>query len=183
MNPDISPETMNRLEALGSKLESIEQSPSYINAMLAMLQYQKDNFEMIDRSLTMMQAVHKAELQNSAFYVDIIKFSAPIFATATITGAALDTPGINSSVLIAIGSVGLLTSVIALVPLLIQRHKKAKRQNAEYIKLAEAFDGWKKVAELRKQLETEGDLNPQKTKELFSEIMQLANMDDIGDKK
>ena len=171
----MTPEMIEKANKLADKLSAIENSQGYTSAMRAMAQFQKDNFEMIDRALTMMQAVHKAELQNNNFYVDIFKFLIPIFATTAIAGAGVDSPGINSSVLIGVGGVGVLISVISLIPLLIQRHKKAQRQSAEYTKLSKAFTKWEKVADLRKQLESDSDFNTEQAKELFSELMEFAD--------
>lgn len=178
----IAPEIVERLETVAGQLTSIENSQSYTSAMLAMSQYQKDNFEMIDRSLSMMQAVHKAELQNSGFYMGVLKLLIPIFATATITGAALDTPGINSLALVVVGGSGLLVAFIILVPLLIQRHKKAKRQSTEYAKLSEAFTKWEKIADLRKQLDEKQEIGLEKAQEIFSELADLSNTIDEGKK-
>lgn len=173
---NLNPELLDRADELADKLAAIENSQGYTSAMVAMAQFQKDNFEMIDRSLSMMQAVHRAELQNNSFYVDIIKLLTPIFATAAIAGASLDTPGINSLALIIAGGVGLVVSVVILVPLLVQHHKKARRQSAEYTKLSEAFKKWEKVADLRKQLESNPDFNIENAESLFGEIFEFANM-------
>lgn len=174
MKTELTPDSIYRLEKITDKLSHIENSQGYINAMQAMGQYQKDNFEMIDRSLTMMQAVHKAELENNGFYVSLVKFLIPIFATALITGASINTSGVNSTALIVAGTVGLISSLLTLVPFLIQRHNKARRQSAEYSKLAEAFTQWQKIADLRKQLESDIEFNPEQVKTLLSEIMEFA---------
>ncbi len=179
---NITPETVARLEKVADRFSEIEDSRGYTSAMLAMSQYQKDNFEMIDRSLSMMQAVHRSELQNSDFFMGVLKLLIPVFATATITGAAIDTPGINSLTLIAVGGAGLLAAFIVLVPLLVQRYKQAKRQSAEYAKLSEAFTKWEKVADLRKQLDENQEISLEKAQELFSELADLSDMIDGGKK-
>ena len=174
--------SVERLEKIADKLSVIENSQGYTGAMLAMSQFQKDNFEMIDRGLSMMQAVHKAELQNSDFYMGVLKLLIPIFATATITGATIDTPGINSLALIVVGGAGLLVAFVALVPLFVQRHKKAERQSAEYTKLSEAFTKWEKVADLRRQLDENQEISLEKGQEIFSELADLSNTIDEGKK-
>ena len=171
-------DVLAKADKLADKLSVIEKSPAYVNATQAMVQLQKDNFEMIDQSLTMMQAVHKAELQNSDFYVDLLKFLIPLFATATITGVAIDNPGVNSIALSLIGEIGLALSVVFLVPILVQRHKKAKRQNSEYNKLSGAFTKWEKIADLQKQLQSDSDFSPKKVTRLLREITDIADMVD-----
>lgn len=178
----ISPELADRFEKVADQLSAIESSQGYTSAMLAMSQYQKDNFEMIDRSLSMMQAVHKVELQNSDFYMGAVKLLIPIFATATITGSTLNTPNINSFVLIIAGGTGLLVAFVVLIPLLIQRHKKAKRQSSEYTKLSEAFTKWEKVADLRKRLDDDQEISLEKAQKLFAELADLSNTIDRGEK-
>lgn len=173
---EISADVMDRAEQLAEKLEVIENSGPYVTAMQAMGQYQKDNFEMIDRTLSMMQAVHKVELQNTNFYVDILKFLIPIFATAAIAGATLDTQGVNSTLLVVIGVVGIISGVLALLPLLIKRHSKTQEQSKQYAKLAKALENWQKVAKLREQLSMDENFNSKETKKLLEEVMSFADL-------
>lgn len=175
-------DVLNRAEQLAEKLEVIEKSGPYVNAMQAMGQYQKDNFEMIDRTLSMMQAVHKVELQNTNFYVDILKFLIPIFATAAIAGATLDTQDVNSTLLVVIGAVGIISGVLALLPLLIKRHRKTQEQSKQYAKLAKALENWQKVAKLREQMSVDENFNSKETKKLLEEVMKFADLVDGGEK-
>lgn len=179
---EISADVMDRAEQLAEKLEVIEKSGPYVNAMQAMGQYQKDNFEMIDRTLSMMQAVHKVELQNTNFYVDILKFLIPIFATAAIAGATLDAQGVNSVLLVIIGLVGIAGGVLTLAPLLVKRHRKTQEQSKQYAKLAKALENWQKVAKLREQMSVDENFNSKETKKLLEEVMKFADLIDGGEK-
>jgi hypothetical protein len=173
---EIHADVMDRAEHLAEKLEVIEKSGPYVNAMQAMGQFQKDNFEMIDRTLSMMQAVHRVELQNTSFYVDILKFLIPIFATAAIAGATLDTQGINSTLLVTIGLIGIIGGALTLAPLLIKRHKKTKEQSNQYAKLAKALENWQKVAKLREQMSMDDNFNSEEAKRLLEDVMKFANL-------
>lgn len=182
MQPEKSSQILAKAEDLTKRLEAIELSPVYINAMEKIGQFQKDNFEMIDRALSMMQAVHKVELQNTNFYVDMLKFLIPIFATAAIAGATVDTQGINSLLLEAIGLGGIIGGILTLAPLLVKRHHKTKEQSQQYIKLADALDKWQKVAKLREQLDIDQDFNSHEARLLLDEIMNFAGMIEEAEK-
>ena len=167
---------LDRADKLADRLSIIENSQGYTSAMLALSQYQKDNFEMIDRTLSVMQAVHRAELQNTNFYVDILKFLIPIFATAAIAGATLDTKGVNSLLLVIIGLVGIIGGVFVLVPLLLRRHNKTKEQSQQYAQLLRALEKWQKVAKLREQLDMDENFSSKETKKLLEEVMNFADL-------
>lgn len=173
-NADITPEALEKIEALVDRLEKVEVSPEYVLATQTLMKTQRDNFEMLDRSLAMMQAVHSAESKNSDFYTDLLKFLIPIFATAVIAGLTVTIQSVNSSVLVWIGSVGLAVSFAFLVPLIIKRHHRAKRQRGEYQKLAEAFKAWQSVADLHKK--SMGDINNlDDAKALVAQFTDLVN--------
>lgn len=148
---NINPETLEKIEALADRFEKMEISPEYALATQTLMSAQRDNFEMLDRSLAMMQAVHNAESKNGDFYTDLLKFLIPIFATAVIAGLTVTVQNVNSAVLVWIGAGGLILSLGVLIPLIVKRHRRAKRQRGEYEKLAEAFKAWQSVAELQKK--------------------------------
>lgn len=177
MNKDvdnISSNTLEKIEALAETLQKIELSPEYALTTQALMKVQRDNFEMLDRSLAMMQAVHGAESKNSDFYTDLLKFLIPIFATAVIAGLTVSIQSVNSSVLVWIGTVGLAVSFAFLVPLIIKRHRRAKRQRGEYEKLAEAFKAWQSAADLQKK--SMGDINSlDDAKGLATQFADLIN--------
>lgn len=154
---NMSPEALEKIEALAETLQKMELSPDYALATQTLMKAQRDNFEMLDRSLAMMQAVHNAESKNSDFYTDLLKFLIPLFATAVIAGLTVTIQNVNSTVLVWIGGVGLVTSFAFLIPLVIKRHRRAKRQRGEYEKLAEAFKAWQSIADMQKK--SMGDIN------------------------
>lgn len=147
----ISDDVLLKLEHLAEKLETMQLSPEYMLANQALIQAQKDNFEMLDRSLTIMQAMHNAESKNGDFYTEVIKFLLPLFTTAAIAGATITVQNVNSVVLMGIGLAGIVASLIFLVPLLVSRHRRAVRQRGEYEKLAKAFEVWKSIADMQRK--------------------------------
>lgn len=156
-NINTTPEILEKIEALADRFEKLEISPEYALATQTLMSAQRVNFEMLDRSLAMMQAVHNAESKNSDFYTDLLKFLIPIFATAIIAGLTVTIQNINSAVLVRIGVGGLAVSSAFLIPLIVKRHSRAKRQRGEYEKLAEAFNAWQSIADLQKK--SMGDIN------------------------
>lgn len=156
-NANMNPETLEKIEAIAKSLEKIELSPEYALATQTLMKAQRDNFEMLDRSLAMMQAVHNAESKNSDFYTDLLKFLIPIFATAVIAGATVEIQNLNSFALLWIGLIGLAGSILWLIPLVVMRHRRAKRQGREYEKLAKAFKAWQSIADMQKK--SMGDIN------------------------
>lgn len=174
MSRDTSAEQIAQLDSLTDKLEKMELNPSYIAAISTMTQLQKDNFEMIDRSLAMMQSIHTVEVKNGDYFLDIIKFLLPIFATAAITGASVDIAGLNSLLLVAVGLVGVGVSLVALVTLSIARKKKVDRQEKEYIKLSEAFSKWQKIANVQRQLASDSGVDIKDMKDLFADLTKAA---------
>lgn len=176
MDPNLSPEMLERAEKLSAKLEKIELNPSYIAALQTMTQLQKDNFEMIDRSLAMMQALHTAETKNDDYFLDILKFLIPIFATAAITGASITITGLNSLLLMTIGTIGLVVSVVFLTFLSLKRKKKIDRHQEQYVKLAEAFSKWQKLIEIQKQIASDSGVEVNDMKELFADLVGAAEL-------
>lgn len=148
---NMSPEALEKIEALAETLQKMELSPEYSLAIQTLMKAQRDNFEMLDRSLAMMQAVHNAESKNSDFYTDLLKFLIPVFATAGIAGATVEIQNLNSSALLWIGLIGLAGSILWLIPLVVMRHRRAKRQGREYEKLAKAFKAWQSIADMQKK--------------------------------
>lgn len=185
MNKDadnISPETLEKIEALAETLQKMELSPEYALATQTLMKTQRDNFEMLDRSLAMMQAVHNAESKNGDFYTDLLKFLIPLFATAVIAGLTVTIQNVNSAVLVWIGGTGLVASFAVLIPLIIKRHRRAKRQRGEYEKLAEAFKAWQSVADLQKK--SMGDINNlDDAKDLVAQFTDLVNIAESFKKK
>ena len=185
MNKDadnISPETLEKIEALAETLQKMELSPEYALATQTLMKAQRDNFEMLDRSLAMMQAVHNAESKNGDFYTDLLKFLIPLFATAVIAGLTVTIQNVNSAVLVWIGGVGLVASFAVLIPLIIKRHRRAKRQRGEYEKLAEAFRAWQSVADLQKK--SMSDINNlDDAKDLVAQFTDLVNIAESFKKK
>lgn len=178
----MSPEALEKIEALAETLQKMELSPEHALATQTLMKAQRDNFEMLDRSLAMIQAVHDAESKNSDFYTDLLKFLIPIFATAVIAGATVEIQNLNSSALLWIGSIGLAVSVLWLIPLVIMRHRRAKRQGREYEKLAEAFKAWQAVADLQKK--SMGDINNlNDAKGLVAQFSDLVNTAESFKKK
>lgn len=179
---DMSPETLKKIEALADRLETVGVSPEYSLATQTLMGAQRDNFEMLDRSLAMMQAVHNAESKNSDFYTDLLKFLIPLFATAVIAGLTVTIQNVNSAVLMWIGGMGLVASFAVLIPLIIKRHRRAKRQRGEYEKLAEAFKAWQSVADLQKK--STGDINNlDDAKDLVAQFTDLVNIAELFKKK
>ena len=176
MNEDVnmSPETLEKIDALADRFEKMEISPEYALATQTLMSAQRDNFEMLDRSLAMIQAVHDAESKNSDFYTDLLKFLIPLFATAVIAGLTVTIQNVNSAVLVWIGGAGLVASFAVLIPLIIKRHRRAKRQRGEYEKLAEAFKAWQSIADLQKK--SMGDMNNlDEVKALAAQFADLVN--------
>lgn len=171
---DLIPETLKKIDALADRFEKIKISPEYALATQTLMKAQRDNFEMLDRSLAMMQAVHNAESKNSDFYTDLLKFLIPLFATAVIAGLTVTIQNVNSAVLVWIGGMGLVASFAVLIPLIIKRHRRAKRQRGEYEKLAEAFKAWQSIADLQKK--SMGDINNlDDAKALVAQFTDLVN--------
>jgi len=147
----LKPEVLEKLETLVNTLQDIQISPEYTLATQALVQAQKDNFEMLDRSLSMIQAIHNAESKNSDFYTELIKYLIPLFTTAAIAGATITVQNINSLVLMIIGIAGVAISFMLLIPLLMSRHRRAIRQRGEYEKLAKVFEAWKSIADMQRK--------------------------------
>lgn len=179
MNKDANTtsETLEKIDAIAKSLEKMELSPEYALATQTLMSAQRDNFEMLDRSLAMMQAVHNAESKNGDFYTDLLKFLIPIFATAVIAGLTVTVQNVNSAVLVWIGASGLVLSLGVLIPLIVKRHGRAKRQRKEYEKLAEAFKAWQSIAELQKKSMGNID-NLDDAKALAAQFTDLVNTAD-----
>ena len=174
MSRDTSAEQIDQLESLAAKLDKMELKPSYIAATNTMTRLQKDNFEMIDRSLAMMQSIHAVEVKNGDYFLDIIKFLLPIFATAAIAGASVDIAGLNSLLLVTVGLAGVGISTVALVTLSIARKKEVDRQEKEYVKLSEAFSKWQKIADVQRQLASDSGVDIKDMKDLFADLTKVA---------
>lgn len=139
------------IQCLQKIADNIHGSAEYAQIMQSALDIQNNMFVMLDRSLTIMQALHTSELKNTELSVDVIKFLLPLFASAVITGATVNLPNINSAALMGIGGVVTIALLLWLIVTLLSRRSLIKKQNKQYAKLSSFVDEMRKVAELQQK--------------------------------
>lgn len=147
---DINPGTLQQLKKV---VGSINSSAEYAQLTQSVIESQGSMLSILDRSLTIMQALHAAELKSSEIAVDVIKFLLPIFASAVIAGATVSLPNINSAMLVVIGTIGIVALVNWLIVTLLKRRSLVKKQNEQYAKLSGVMDEIRKLAELQQKID------------------------------
>lgn len=148
---EFSPELLDRFEKLSQKQEQLIKSPEYIQTLETFSQVSKNQFELLDKSFSIISNLHKFELKTYNLYFEIVKFLSPIFATALIAGVTIALPNIKTNILTYVGGGGLGILVIILFYTVWRRGRVTKRQMMEYQKVARQFQEWKKFADIHQK--------------------------------
>jgi len=152
MDNKISPEMAERMEKLVEKLDNPEVLRLQVESLESAMRMTKDNFDMLDRTLSITESLHASETKKIDIFLDVIKYLLPIFATALIAGMTVDIPNINPLLLTVIGIIGFIILIIALFMLLSQRNKISDRHIEQHNQLNKVFSDWQKIAELQKKV-------------------------------
>lgn len=167
--------TREELELAVQSFEQMGGMVKYAEIMERAMSMMRDHFDMIERSLTMVQKLHVMQLQGIDQWVGLCKFLLPLFATFTVAGLTITAPTFNSQIATVIGLLGFVVFFAGLFELSRKRQKLLAKQEKDIDKLHKAFqDGQEIVNILKAQAQDErGDMTEEKMREQLEKTLEI----------
>lgn len=165
-------------EELELAIQSFEQMggmAQYAQTMESAMSMMRDQFDMTERALKMVQSLHAKQLQGMDQWVDVCKFLATLFVAIGTAGLTISTPNFNSQVAAIIGLIGFLVFFAGLFELSRKRQNLLKVQEKDLEKLHQSFQqGQELVNILKTQAQDErGELTDDKLREQLERVLDI----------
>lgn len=167
--------TREELELAVQAFEQMGGMTKYAQLMESAMRMTRDNFDMAERGLRVVQSLHNKQLQGIDQWVDVCKVMLPLFATATVAGLTITIQNFNSQIAVMCGAIGFLVFFAGLLWLTRQRHKLLNKQEQDIEKLNVAFQqGQELVNIIKAQAQDERDeMTDEKMREQLEKVLEI----------
>ena len=167
--------TREELELAVQAFEQMGGMTKYAQLMESAMRMTRDNFDMAERGLRVVQSLHNKQLQGIDQWVDVCKVMLPLFATATVAGLTITIQNFNSQIAVMCGAIGFLVFFAGLLWLTRQRHKLLNKQEQDIEKLNVAFQqGQELVNIIKAQAQDERDeMTDEKMREQLEKLLSM----------
>ncbi len=167
--------TREELELAMHSFEQMGDMTKYAQLMESAMRMTRDNFDMAERGLRVVQSLHDKQLQGIDQWVDACKVMLPLFATAAVAGLTITIQNFNSQIAFVCGAIGFLVFFAGLLWLTRQRHKLLNKQEQDIEKLNVAFQQGRELANIVKnQAQDErGEMTDEKIQGQLEKVLKI----------
>lgn len=168
--------TREELELAVQAFEQMGGMTKYAQLMESAMRMTRDNFDMAERGLRVVQSLHNKQLQGIDQWVDVCKYLLPIFVTVASAGLAIkDVTFFKNDIASMVGVIGSVVALILLLSLTIYRSIKLRKQEQDIDKLNVAFQQGQELSNIVKtQAQDErGEMTDEKMREQLERVLEI----------